>query len=178
MQSRNRVVAAVGAAVMSMVIASTANAGSASTNLAISASVAANCTISTTAVAFGAYDPVVANAATALSGSGTVVIACTKSSAPTIGLGLGGNASGSIRRMSGGGDFLTYELYFPTTNAASAACGALTTIWGTTGANLFAPTAPASKAARTYNVCGTVPANQDVAVAALYSDTVLATVTF
>lgn len=63
-------------------------AGSATSNLAVSASIAANCTISTTAVAFGAYDPVVANAATALNATGGVTIGCTKGSAPTITLGL------------------------------------------------------------------------------------------
>src|SRR4030088_1300176 len=59
-------------------------AGSAPANLAVSALVNANCTISTTALAFGSYDPVVTNAATALNGNGTVVIACTKGSAPAI----------------------------------------------------------------------------------------------
>jgi spore coat protein U-like protein len=177
MQTMKRVTIAVAAAVFSMGVATQANAGSATANLSVTASVAANCTISTTAVAFGPYDPVVTNAASALTGSGTVVIACTKGSAPTIGLGLGSNASGSTRRMAGGGDFLTYELYFPTTNAASAACGALTTVWGTSGANLFAPTSPANTAARTYNVCGSVAGGQNVTVAS-YSDLVVATVNF
>ena len=53
-------------------------AGSATANLNVSASVAAVCTISTAPVAFGAYDPVVANAATDLNGTGTVTVACTK----------------------------------------------------------------------------------------------------
>ncbi len=53
----------VGAAV---VLSDPAHAGSTTANLSVTASVNANCTISTTAVAFGAYDPVVANASTAL----------------------------------------------------------------------------------------------------------------
>jgi spore coat protein U-like protein len=53
----------------------------------------------------------------------------------------------------------------------------LTVIWGTAGANVFTPTSPASKAARTYNVCGRIAANQDVGVGA-YSDTVVASVNF
>ena len=56
----------VGATLLS---ATPAHAGSAPANLAVSASIAANCTISTTAVAFGAYDPVVTNATTALNAS-------------------------------------------------------------------------------------------------------------
>ena len=64
-------------------------AGSASANLNVTANVAANCTISTSPVAFGAYDPVVANASTDLTASGTVTVACTKGTAATIDLGNG-----------------------------------------------------------------------------------------
>src|SRR6266508_307681 len=88
-----------------VVVGGPAFAGSATQNLSVTASVAANCTISTSAVAFGAYDPVVANAATALNASGSVSIACTKGSAPNITMDLGANASGSQRNMlvTGGG---------------------------------------------------------------------------
>jgi spore coat protein U-like protein len=146
-------------------------------NLAVSASVAANCTISTAAVAFGAYDPVVANALTALTGTGSVTIACTKNSGPTITLGLGAQPAGSTRQMANGAERLVYELYQPPTTVPGVACGALTQIWGTAGVAIFTPTVPASKAARTYNVCGSVAASQDVAVGA-YADTVVATVSF
>ena len=47
-------------------------------NLAVSASVAAKCTISDSTLAFGTYDPVVNNATTALDQVGTVDVACTK----------------------------------------------------------------------------------------------------
>lgn len=153
-----------------------AHAGNATSNLGISANVAANCTIATAAVAFGAYDPVVTNAATALTGTGSVTIACTKNSGPTITLGLGLNAAGAVRNMNNGAQLLTYELYQPLSNAVGAAC-ALTQIWGTSGGAIFTPTLPPSKAARTYNVCGSVAAGQDVGVGA-YADTVVATVTF
>lgn len=169
----------VGAA---LVAATPAHAGSANTNLAVSASIAANCTISTTAVAFGAYDPVVTNLATALNnGAGAVTIGCTKGSAPTITLDLGLNFSGTQRNMKitgGGSDLLAYQLYQPPNNTAGTACtfpGA--TVWGTSVAQTFTPTVPASKATRTYSVCGTVAANQDVSVGS-YADTVVATVNF
>lgn len=55
-------------------------------NLAVGATVAKNCSISTTAVAFGRYDT-------------------------RIDLGLGANASGTTCRMKGTTDFLTYQLY-------------------------------------------------------------------
>jgi len=156
-------------------------AGSATSNLSVTASVTANCTISTAAVAFGAYDPVVANAATALNGTGSVSIACTKGSAPNITLDLGQHAVASQRNMlvgGGGTDVLGYQLYQPPNNAANTACTFPgSTVWGTSVAETFTPTAPPGKASRTYNVCGTVAAGQDVSVGA-YADTVVATVNF
>jgi len=152
-------------------------AGSQPANLAVSASVASNCTISTVAVAFGAYDPIVTNAATALAGTGSITIACTKASVPTLKLDLGATPAGSVRQMANGAERLPYELYQPPTNVAGVACGALTTVWGTAGANILTTVAAPSKAARTYNVCGTIPPGADVGVGA-YADTVIATVTF
>lgn len=155
-----------------------AHAATATANLNVQAQVNASCTISTTVVDFGSYDPVGANASTAKTNSGgSVTIACTKGSAPSIGLGLGANASGAVRRMSNGTDFLSYELYMPPNTTPNSPCGALTTVWGTTGANLFVPSVPPSSASRTYNVCGAIPAAQDVGVGA-YTDVVVATVNF
>ena len=76
-------------------LATPALAQTASTNLAVSATVAKNCSITTTAVAFGSYDPVVANASTPLDGTGTVVVTCTKGAGTRIDLSLGANASGA-----------------------------------------------------------------------------------
>src|SRR5438270_1352031 len=112
----------VGAAMLS---ASPAHAGSAPANLSVTASVTANCTISTTAVAFGAYDPVVANASTALNASGSVSVACTKGSAPNITMDLGANASGSHRNMlvTGGGTHVAGDqLYEPPNTTPGSAC--------------------------------------------------------
>jgi spore coat protein U-like protein len=166
----------IGAAVLA---SHPAHAGSTPANLAVSASVAANCTISTGAVAFGPYDPVVTNASTALPGTGSVSIACTKGSAPAITLALGLNAVGAQRNMKivgGGTDVLGYQLFQPPDNTPGTACPG-TTVWDTSVGGTFTPTAPASKASRTYNVCGTVAAGQDVSVGT-YNDTVVATVNF
>jgi spore coat protein U-like protein len=146
-----------------------AAAATATANLSLSASVANNCTISTSAVAFGSYDPVVANAAANLDGSGQVTIACTKGAAPTIGLGLGSNASGSVRRLGdGSGNYLSYEVYSDSSRSV---------VWGDSGSNLLTPAVAPSKAARNFTVYGRIVANQDVA-AGSYSDTVVATVNF
>ena len=107
--------------------------GSASANLSVSASVANNCTISTSPLAFGAYDPVVTNASTNLDATGTVTVACTKGATATIGLGLGSNASGNTRRMSDGSrNFLSYAVYQDSSRS---------TIWGNSGAALLSPSA-------------------------------------
>lgn len=167
----------VGAALLAM---PSAHAGSAPANLPVNANIAANCTISTTQVAFGAYDPVVTNAATALNASGTVVIACTKGSAPNVTLDLGAHAAGAQRNMLNGSspDLMAYQLYQPPTTVPSAACTFPgSQVWGTTGTAIFTPTVPASKATRTYNVCGTVAAGQDISVGS-YADVVVATVNF
>jgi spore coat protein U-like protein len=97
-----------------------------------------------------------------------VTIACTKGAGPLVELGLGSNASGSVRRLSSGTDFLTYELYSDASRS---------TVWGTGAADDFAPGAAPSKVARNFPVYGRVAANQDV-VAGVYSDTVVATVNF
>ena len=155
--------------------ASTAFAGSATSNLGVSANVSANCTISTTAVAFGAYDPIVVNAATPRDANGAVTITCTKGATTTIGLDAGGNsthASGTTRAMTNGAgtpSYLSYELY------QDAPGG---TLWGNSGADLDTPPAAPSKAPRSFTVYGRIPAGQDVPVAASYSDTVVATVNF
>lgn len=143
-------------------------AGSAAENLAVGAAVNGNCTIATSSLAFGAYDPIAANASDPLDGSGVVTLTCTKKATAVIALGLGANASGATRQMSDGdGNLLTYELYQD---------AARTTVWDDDAGTLAAPEAP-SKAPRDFTVYGRVPGNQDVP-AGSYSDTVEATVNF
>jgi len=158
-----------GTALVVAVLGSTASAATATANLNVSATVTNNCTISTTPLTFGSYDPVVANASAHLDGTGTVTVACTKGAAATVGLGLGSNATGSVRRMADGGtNYLTYELYQD---------AGRTTVWGDSGTALLSPGAAPSKAPRNFTVYGRVAANQDVP-AGNYSDTVVATVNF
>lgn len=144
-------------------------AATGTTNLSVSATVSANCTITTTPVAFGAYDPIVANAATALDATGSVIVACTKGSSATIGIGLGANAQASVRRMlDGSTNFLTYELYLDTTR---------TTVWGTATTGLLSTGAAPSKATRPFTIYGRVAAGQDVPAGA-FTDIAVATVNF
>jgi spore coat protein U-like protein len=149
-------------------MAAPAAAATATANLTITATVTNNCTITTAPVAFGSYDPVVANAATNLDSTGTVTVACTKGATATVGLSLGSNATGATRRLNDGVSFLTYELYQD---------AARTTVWGDAGAGLFSTGAAPSKAPRDFTVYGQIIAAQDVP-AGSYSDTVVATVNF
>ncbi|HEX6081875.1 MAG TPA: spore coat U domain-containing protein [Methylomirabilota bacterium] len=166
----NRSIARVALAAGALVLGATAPAlaQTATANLSVTATVTKNCSITTTPVAFGSYDPIVANAASPLDGTGTVVVTCTKGAGTRIDLGLGSNATGSTRRMLGGTDLLTYELYTDTGRS---------TVWGSgAGAGQSIPAAP-NKNPRTFTVYGRVAAGQDVG-AASYSDTVVATINF
>jgi len=159
------------AALLALVVfAPGANAGSASTPFTVTGTVVAFCTISTTGISF-TYDPVGANASSnAAATGGTVTIACTKGSAPSIGLDNGlnaGQASAGPRamRLAATTNYLGYDIYWPGT----------TTPWTT--AAPYVPSAPPSKAARTFNMDGAAIAGQDVPVGT-YTDTVTATVNF
>ena len=158
-----------GMALVAAGFSATTSAATATANLGVSATVTNNCTISTAALAFGSYDPVVANASTNLDGTGTVTVACTKGAVATVGLGLGSNASGSTRRMANGAtEFLTYELYSDSGR---------TTIWNNSGGGFYNPGAAPSKVARDFTVYGRVTSDQDIP-AGSYNDTVVATVNF
>jgi spore coat protein U-like protein len=176
--SSRLLVASLAAAGLAVIASAPAQAGSATANLNVSATVVTNCRITTNDLGFGNYDPIGANAASPLQKSGSVVVACTQKTAPTVGLDTGKNAAGAVRNMKGGtgADLLPYEIYQPVSNAATAAC-AYTTVWGNAGGALLSLTAAPSLAARTYNVCGQIAAAQDVP-AGTYNDVVIATVNF
>jgi spore coat protein U-like protein len=170
---------AVAAGTATLLVAGPLAAASATATLGVTVTVTNNCQVATASVAFGTYDPLVANRTTPQIAAGNVTIGCTQGTAGTITLDLGSNPSGTTRRMRGGSAyFVAYELFQPSTTAAEAACNyAGPTVWGTTGAQVFTPPSAPSRDARTYNVCGRIPAAQDVP-AASYADTVLATVNF
>lgn len=149
-----------------------ANAGTATDSLSVSASVIDNCTISTEAVAFGNYDPIVANAGDDLEGAGSVTIACTLQDIVQVTLGQGSNAdSGSTdaapqRRMAKGEDFLSYALYSDSGRTA---------VWGNTSAVDVED--EGTGVAEEHTVYGSVASGQNVPAGA-YTDSVVATVTF
>ncbi|HVS33388.1 MAG TPA: spore coat U domain-containing protein [Thermoanaerobaculia bacterium] len=161
--------------VLAVLVATPMFAQTATSNLDVSATVVANCTIATTPVAFGAYDPIAANsgAAAHLDSTGTVDVACTKGTPGLrIDLGTGANAGGALsttRAMTAGaGLFLDYDLYSDNGH---------TTLWGSGAGSGVTLTAPANKNVRSTTVYGRVPGAQDVS-AGSYNDTVVATINF
>ena len=171
----------VGSAMVAWSIGSDAWAGFNTGSLSVTSSVAKTCSVSTTsALAFGAYDP---TAAGALPGTGSVSIKCTKgSSAITIDLDAGLHASGSQRKMFGGTstDLLNYSVTQPETTTPWTSCAG-STVWGSTvGGSVYTPSGVtwSAAAAQAFTVCGSVPAAQDVSVDGSYTDTVIVTVNF
>jgi spore coat protein U domain-containing protein, fimbrial subunit CupE1/2/3/6 len=135
---------------------------------------AASCTISGTGVAFGTYIP---SSPGPTDNTGTVTVTCTalfQTVQYSIALNAGVNSGGSFanRRMSNGAAFLLYQLYSDSTH---------TTIWGDgTGGTVTVSDSYGCffcNTSRNYTVFGRIPALQWVNPG-LYSDTIVATVTF
>jgi spore coat protein U-like protein len=133
--------------------------------LQVSVSVPPACTVGAGTLAFGAYDPIVANAITPLDAQGTFQIACTRNTSWSVALGQGNFAAGAVRRMASGAQRLAYELYRDAGRTA---------VWSAAGT--VNGTAPSS-APITLTVYGRIPAGQPV-TQGNYADTVQSTVNF
>lgn len=161
-------------------VAAPAMAGTATGSFSVTANVINSCKVnSSTAIAFGNYDPANANAASPLNSNGSISVLCTKGDSVTITMDQGQNAgTGSTctapaRRMtasvSGTPYYLNYGIY---------QSAALTSVWGcTSGTNSQSFTSASAGTATTLTTFGSVPAGQDLPAGA-YSDTVTFTVTF
>ena len=144
-------------------IASTVQAGTATANLGVSASVAATCTITTSAVAFGTYT------GSQVDATGSVTAKCITGTAWTIGLGTGTgpDATTSNRKMSSGANTLGYSLYSDSTRATN---------WGNAiGTDTVAGIG--TGASQNQTVYGRIPGGT-VTATGNYSDTVVATINF
>jgi spore coat protein U-like protein len=138
----------------------------------VTATVIKSCSISTTPIAFGNYDPTSATTATA---QGSVSAKCTKGTAVTVALDQGlHQATGSTgpipaRQMASGSNMLPYNIY--TTSGG-------TTEWGNTTAS--EPVTQPSLSVNTalvFTTYGSLPAGADVPIGS-YADTVTASLVF
>lgn len=146
------------------------HAAIATSNLTISATVPATCSISTSAVSFGTIPQLPAQTA----GQGSVTVTCAAGSAWTITLNSGQEPFGGSRAMRVGGvPMVNYELYKDM---------GFTQVWGDSG---FAATHPSGTgvagvgtgAAQVTTVFGTA-GSQPSAAPGNYTDIVVATVNF
>ena len=143
-------------------------AGSKTTDIGVSASVASNCLVSTvsTGLNFGVYDPMAADDTLA---STTFGVKCSKNAGYTIGLSKGGGAAENARKMALSGQLaMDYAIYSDSNRQTN---------WGAT-AGKAAGTGSGLDTENTVTVYGKIPKNQyDVGVGA-YSDTVVATISY
>lgn len=161
-----RTAAAAGAVILAMT-SHPAAAADTTSSLEVSASVGDNCTVSTTAVAFGPVDVTREADDTA---TGTLVVTCTlgKAWSASAGPGSGPSATVALRKMLSGADELTYTLYRDV---------ARTLIWGDNTNGTSKITGTGTGVADTRTIYGTVPTPQTVPTGS-YADTVTVTVSY
>jgi spore coat protein U-like protein len=155
--------AAVGA-VVAGVSSSAVFAANESANLVVNATVTNNCTIATSSLNFGSYDPVVANLTADVVTNGQMLIACTKGASATVVLGNGGGSAPDQRRLANGTNYLPYQLYKQDGS----------TVWSSASPVSYTST---TKAQSPLTLVGKIPAGADIP-AGSYTDTVVATINF
>lgn len=138
-----------------------------------SATINADCNISTTNIDFGSSGATIASAITT---TGSLSVQCVSGTPFSIGLSNGSHANGSQRRMQvGSGQFLNFDLYLDssytqpwTTTTSTTSCTS-----GTNTCYLGTGTGSSSQV----TIYARVPAQTATAIG-VYSDTVVATVTY
>jgi spore coat protein U-like protein len=136
----------------------------------VTATVSAECTVSTATLNFGAYDPVAANLAAPKDSTSVINVYCTKGTLATVSLDNGLWLSGGNRRIKGTtlGDFLNYQLY---NNAGR------TVIWDNVNTDSGTSTSKLIPINGGFTAYGRIFAAQDVR-ADSYTDTILVTVNY
>lgn len=136
---------------------------------------AASCSVSSTGLSFGAYDPLPATSQH-VDTAGTITVTCIGAIGTQVGyaIGLNGGMQGSVsdRRMSAGSStLLAYNLYQD---------GSRSTVWGDGSAGqVVAASYTLVALSRTddFTIYGRVPRRQNV-IPGTYTDSVLVTVTY
>jgi spore coat protein U-like protein len=143
-------------------------AAAAMLSLGPSAAAVQSCTVSTTAVRFGAYNR---SSPTDLATTGGVIFNCSQRSPITIQLDRGGSGSFARRLSNGSGGLLSYNLFF---DAAG------TTIWGdgTGGTQFFSTASPIIGKLVNIPVFGIIPHQQQNLQAGDYTDQITVTISF
>jgi spore coat protein U-like protein len=143
-------------------------AGTSTTTFPVSAVINSACSVTASALTFGAYNP---TSASPLDGTSSISVYCTVGSAYTVALDVGtGGGAYTARSIANGANILDYNLY---------TSSARTTVWGDgTGAtSTVAGSGAGLLTASTQTVYGRVSASQDKP-AGTYTSTITVTVTF
>jgi spore coat protein U-like protein len=138
------------------------------------ATIAAGCNISTSTMNFGSTSSFISSN---IDSAATITAQCTNTSAYSIGLSNGVNASGSQNRMRLGAtsNYVTYGLY--TDAARSNAWATTTSATGCTSGTSTCALGTGTGSSQSVTVYGRVPP-QNVPAAGSFTDTVVVTVTF
>lgn len=123
---------------------------------------AATCTVTTSGIAFGSYDPLLNQNVDSVA---SISVNCDEATAYSIALSPG-SGSYAARAMTSGSHQLLYNLYVDAT---------LTTVWGD-GSGPSAVVS-ANQALADHTAYGRIPAGQNAYVG-VYSDTIVVTLTF
>jgi spore coat protein U-like protein len=150
-----------------------AQAGTASTTMGVSMTVASSCTVSATPLAFGTQTIIDMSADLDETTAGVLTVTCTNGEDYSVALGVGGGSGATFatRKMTGGpGGTATidYTLYTDSNH---------TTVWGDGTASTSTVGGTGDGNPQTIDVYGQVPQQDNLAVGA-YSDTVTVTVTY
>jgi spore coat protein U-like protein len=149
-----------------MLVSSGARATTTTSTFTVQMTITASCVInSASTLNFGSSGVISAN----VDQTSTVQVQCTNTTPYNIGMnaGTGTGATVAARKMTNGGNTITYSLYSDSGR---------TTVWGNTvGTDTVSATG--NGAAQSYTVYGRVPA-QSTPAAATYTDTITVTVTY
>jgi spore coat protein U-like protein len=173
MTSKLPVLASATATLLFGLLAGPAAAGTSGDTVQVTANVTATCSIATAALAFGTYDPVVANASLPNDATGNIVVRCTKgASGIYIDLDGGRHNAGTQRQMVHGTNsavLLSYEVYRETGR---------TSVWGTGDNGSTNSVADGSGEDVSVVMYGRIPAAQTQAISGSYTDTLVSTIHF
>ena len=138
-----------------------------------------DCTVSTTGVAFGTYDPL---AATPNDSTGNVTLVCTHVSGGatrvtySVALSRGSSGTFSQRQLRAGASVLNYNLFSNSARSAVWGDGAAgTTVAG--GSTTVGPGVGNGRRESVHPIYGRIPAQQD-ALSGNYADSIIVTLTF
>ena len=143
-------------------------AATASSTLNVDATVTANCTVSTSPIAFGNVNPI---SGSNIDSTGGISVTCTNGTTWTAaaGVGSGTGASFASRRMANGANLLSYNIY---TDSGR------TTVWGDGTSSTATVGNTGSGSAQSVTIYGRVTSGQISVPPGSYADTVSVTVTY